>query len=168
VNEAKSGGTRRNVSLRMLEYICSGNSDLLAQFKGDAQLERIVQEYSKQLEEYGKQLFDMFQRYSSSLKQSTSRHTDKQIEVVPEPYVVNGTERDRAKYATRCSPVLTTCAQINFFRWAFDVGLIDFATRNCKTIRRCMRTTSEKARKEHSTGSRPARKRSSKMKKYSD
>jgi hypothetical protein len=92
--------------------------DIRRQFREDAEFIRIRKEFTFQIKMHGKCLFDVFRR------------------------------GPRVEVDVRGRNVTTTYGQLNFFRWAFEVGLIEFATRHYDKVRVCSRRDSEQTRRE--------------------
>lgn len=120
---------KSDISLRLLDWLCTNYSkkygtSFLVYFDGKPKNFFIFLEYKKKLKGYSKDLFDPFCRGE---RISFYDHNDEEIE--------------------------TTVGQLNFFRWAIENGLIDYARENLDVIDEDMRESLKDKYKKKSKGS---------------
>jgi hypothetical protein len=109
---------RSGPSLRKLDYLCTTFArDKKVSYMKDGEYVNLTLEYEQAKFSWRKQNMDAFKR--------SDRY----------PFDINGTE------------VTTTLGQLNFFRWMFEKGAMEFAMKHIQEIEDDMKTRSSKKRK---------------------
>ena len=104
-----------NVSLRVLDWFVTNysktNQDKLMEAK-ELKVTHIYNEYKSQLKAYNKKLFDPFSRVTSSCPLKKF------------PFYYDDNEH-----------IMTTVGQLNFFKWAYETGVIAYVDKHLKEIK---------------------------------
>lgn len=113
---------RSGPSLRKLDYLCTTYArDKKVSYMHEGEFINLTREYEQAKFSWKKHNMDAFKR--------TDRY----------PFDINGTE------------VTTTLGQLNFFRWMFEKGAMEFAINHIREIEDDMKTSSKKRKAEQDT-----------------
>lgn len=144
---SKSGD--KNSALRTLNWFATNHTKIIdVNINGRS----IRLDYLQQLKAYQKEFFDPFRRnkrilLSWSVNTNTNLPTNFKWK-----YIDESKKNKTYEESTKDNEIITTIAQVNFFKWAIDRGVLQYVKENMESIKETQSKYSKSKRKGASKG----------------
>jgi len=144
---------KKNSALRTLNWFATNHTKIIdVNINGRS----IRLDYLQQLKAYQKEFFDPFRRNKRILMSWETSSNDENLPTnFKWKYIENESKKssnDETSEELKQNEVITTIAQVNFFKWAIDRGVLQYVKENMESIKETQTKYSKTKRKGNAKG----------------
>lgn len=145
----KSESAKKNSALRTLNWFATNHTKIVdVNIHGRS----IRLDYLQQLKAYQKEFFDPFRRNKRILWKWELNDESQTPTNFTWEYIEESKSKDKDLKTTKDNEIVTTIAQVNFFKWAINRGVLQYVKENMESIKETQSKYSKSKRKGTSKG----------------